>query len=181
MSPLRWLATIVAYPIGGLIAIQFVSVTSGPLAAAVAGVVAGSVLGVAQWLALRPRVGAIWVVVTAAAFAVGAALGSIVIGGSTTATALATFGAVAGTAVGLAQALVLRVDLPRVLAWMGTVALTWSVAWIISAVVIVDENRGYITFGLSGAALVVIVGAAVLRGLLGARHSGTANGEGVHA
>ncbi len=138
-------------------------------------------LGVAQWLALRPRVNAAWVPVTAVAFAGGAALGSIVSGVSTTPTALATFGAVAGTVVGLAQALVLRVDLPRVLAWTGTVALTWFVAWIISALVIVDENRGYITFGLSGAALVVIVGAAVLRGLLGARHSGASNGEGVHA
>jgi hypothetical protein len=181
MSPLRWLATIVAYPIGGLIAIQFVSVTWGPLAAAVAGLIAGSVLGVAQWLALRPRVSAIWVGVTAAAFAVGAALGSIVIGGSTAATALATFGAVAGTVVGLAQALALRVDLPRVLAWVGTVALTWSVAWIISSVVIVDENRGFITFGLSGAALVAIVGAAVLRGLLGARRPIAPTVDVVHA
>ncbi len=45
MSPLRWLATIVAYLIGGLIAIQFVSVTSGPLAAAVAGVGAAVLRG----------------------------------------------------------------------------------------------------------------------------------------
>lgn len=56
MSFLRWIPTIVGFPLGGLIAIQVASTTGGPGRAALAGLIAGALIGTAQWLALRPRV-----------------------------------------------------------------------------------------------------------------------------
>lgn len=169
MSVLRWLATIVSYPLGGLLAVQFASVTSGPAWAALAGILAGAVIGLAQWLALRPRVSAWWIAATAAGLSVGAAAGSAVIGGSVASPSLVVFGAIAGSAVGLAQAITLRAGILRSLAWVVTVGGTWAVAWFVTAAVIIDESRGFVVFGLSGAAIVTLVGALVLRLMLGAR------------
>lgn len=169
MSVWRWLATIVGYPLGGLLAIQFFSTTDGPAAAAAGGLVAGAVLGLVQWLALRPRVTAVWIAVTAGSLALGAAAGAALTGGATTVSALVGYGAVAGAALGLAQGIALRMTWWRIATWTATVSGTWAIAWLISAAVIVDEARGFITFGLSGAAVVTVVGALVLRGLLGAR------------
>ncbi len=169
MAIWRWLPTIVGYPLGGLLAIQFFSTTDGPLAAAAGGLLAGAVLGLVQWLALRPRVGAVWIAVTSGGIAIGAAVGTAVTAGATSAPALVLYGAVAGAFLGLAQGLALRVSWWRALVWLATISITWSIAWFISAAVIVDEARGFITFGLSGAAVVTLVGAFVLRALLGQR------------
>lgn len=169
MSLWRWLLTIVGYPLGGLLAITFFSTTDGPLAAGAAGLLAGAVLGTAQWLALRPRAGWWWIGVTAGGLGAGAALAILVVGTSTSTETLVAFGAVAGLALGLAQAAALRVSAWRGAVWAVTVSGTWALAWLISATVIVDESRGFVTFGLSGAAVVTVVGAFVLRALLGAR------------
>ena len=173
MSVLRWLVTIVSYPIGGLIAIQVSSTTAGPPSAALGGALAGAVIGTAQWLALRPRVNALWVAVTSGSFGVGAALGVAATASATTIGALATYGAIAGLVVGIGQSVFLRIGW-RSAVWAATVAVTWAVAWIVSATVIVDEARGFVTFGLSGAAIVVAVSAVALRLLIGPRVSGTA-------
>lgn len=169
MSVWRWLATIVGYPLGGLLAIQCFSTTDGPAAAAGGGLLAGAVVGLAQWLALRPRAGALWIAVTSASLAVGAAIGTAVTGGMTSSTALVVYGAIAGAVVGLGQGFALRLAWWRLVTWTATVAGTWAIAWFISAAVIVDEARGFVTFGLSGAAVVTVVGALVLRGLIGPR------------
>jgi hypothetical protein len=161
---LRWIPTIAAFPLGGFLAIQVASTTDGPGWAALAGLIAGAVIGTAQWLALRPRVGALWIPATAAAMAVGLALATLVTGGATTLGALAVLGAIAGAVVGAAQAVVLRKW-----TWILTIAVGWSAGWAISSLVIIDEQRGFATFGLSGAALVTVVTGLALRVLLGSR------------
>lgn len=169
MSFLRWVPTIVGFPLGGLLAIQITSTTGGPDSAALAGLIAGIVVGTAQWLALRPRVTWTWIPMTAGGMAGGLALAVATTGGATDLGSLAVLGAVAGLVVGGAQAIVLKRWV-----WPLVVAASWSAAWVISALVIVDEQRGFATFGLSGAALVTVATGLTLRALLGRRAPTTA-------
>jgi hypothetical protein len=167
MSPLRWAATIVGFPLGGLAAITVASTTAGPAAAALAGLIAGAILGLGQWLALRPHVSVWWIAATSVGLAVGGAVATAVTSAGSDLGSLALFGAISGAAVGLAQGIVLGTN--RLLVWAPTVSIAWAAAWLITTLVIVDEQRGYIVFGLSGAALATIVTGLVLRLLLGAR------------
>jgi hypothetical protein len=169
MSPLRWIPTIVAFPLGGLLAVQVASTQSGFLFAALAGLIAGAVLGFAQWLALRPAVHPLWIVATSVGVGLGAGLGSLATASSTAAVGLVIFGAIEGAIVGAAQGMLLRRGILKAVGWMLVLSASWAVAWLITAAVIVDEQRGYVTFGLSGAALVTVVTGLVLRLMLGAR------------
>jgi len=169
LSFLRWIPTIVGFPIGGLLAIQVATATDGPGWAALAGLIAGAVIGTAQWLALRPRVTALWIPVTAAGMALGLAVAVLITRGATDLGSLALLGAVAGVIVGGAQTALLRKW-----AWPLVVGASWAAGWAISTLVIVDEQRGFATFGLSGAALVTVATGLALRGLLGRRPARTA-------
>ena len=72
MSFKRWLPTFLGFPLGGLLAIQTVGSIHSPLSAAVAGALAGAVIGGAQWLALRSSdVRALWIAAMALATAIG--------------------------------------------------------------------------------------------------------------
>jgi hypothetical protein len=57
----------------------------------------------------------------------------------------------------------------RILAWAATVSGSWALAWIITKAVIIDEQKGFVTFGLSGALLATIATGVVLRIFLGRR------------
>jgi len=167
MSPLRWAASIVGFPIGGLAAITFFSTTDGPIAAAMAGFIAGAVLGTAQWLALRPSVSGWWIPATAGGLASGAAIAVAITGGGTSLGELALFGTISGLVVGAAQGAVLSAR--RMVAWIATISASWTLAWVISTLVIVDEQRGFALFGLSGAAFATLATGLALRRMLGAR------------
>jgi hypothetical protein len=172
MSLIRWAVSIVGFPLGGLLAIQVASTTGGPLAAGIAGAIAGAVIGTAQWLALRPRVAAWWIPVTAAAMGVGLAVGTLVTGSATTSIAFAVSGGIAGVLIGAAQGVLLG-GIRRPLIWAATTGAAWALGWLITTAVIVDQQRGYAVFGLSGALLVVVATGAVLRVMLGARAART--------
>ena len=167
MSPLRWAFSIIGYPLGSLAAVQVASTTDGPALAALAGVIAGSVLGTAQWLALRPAVSWRWIVATAVGLGAGAATGAAVTAGADSVGALVLYGAIAGALTGVAQGLVLGAR--RVLPWAATVAGSWAIAWVITKAVIVDEQKGFVTFGMSGAVIATLATGFVLRAFLGAR------------
>lgn len=166
----RWLPTVVAFPVGGLLAIQTVGSNDGPLTAALGSALAGLVIGVAQWLALRshgfsPR----WVLATMVGMAVGGALAAVVTGAGTSVGALAVTGAVIGAFVGAGQATQLGRG-PRVAtAWTALVTATWAIGWLISSNVIVDAERGYFIFGLSGALLVTVLTGLTMRWILARR------------
>src|SRR5918994_2846500 len=51
----RWLPTFLGFPVGGWLVVQTFGSANGPVTAALAGLMAGAVIGTAQWLALRPR------------------------------------------------------------------------------------------------------------------------------
>ena len=104
MTLKRWLPTFLAFPLGGLLAFETVGSATGPATAAAGGLLAGAVIGVGQWLALRNEgIDRRWPLFTAAAMAAGSALAAAATGAGTEVSDLVLTGAVAGAAVGAAQ------------------------------------------------------------------------------
>ena len=114
MTLKRWLPTFLAFPLGGLLAFETVGSATGPATAAAGGLLAGAVIGVGQWLALRNEgVDRRWPLFTAAAMTAGSALAAAATGAGTEVSDLVLTGAVAGAAVGAAQSALL-LGSPRV-------------------------------------------------------------------
>lgn len=166
MSLLRWAPTVFGFPIGGWIAILLVGPVQGPLSGALAGAVAGSVIGGLQWLALGRRVNWRWLAGTSVGMSLGIALAATLTNAATAAPVLALTGLVSGALVGAAQATLQRWSARAIAVWTTTVGLSWAAGWAISANVITDVDRGYVTFGLSGSALVTIATGLALRWIL---------------
>lgn len=168
MSWVRWAITIVAFPIGGGIAFLLVGPVRDPLTAAAAAAIAGSVIGLAQGLALGRRLGVRWGIATLVGMVAGVTLSAVLTGASTAVPALAVTGLINGLIIGALQALTLRRNWRVIAIWTATVGVSWGLAWVISANVIATNiESGFVTFGLSGALLVTVVTALVLRRILG--------------
>jgi hypothetical protein len=161
----RWLPTFLAFPLGGLLAIETVGSLDDPLSAAAGGLLAGAVIGTGQWLALRSRgIGRRWVAYTGAAMAAGTALAAAVTGAGTELEDLMFTGLVAGAAVGAAQSTLLaRAGLASV-AWTAVTAASWPLGWLATwAVVGLNADRGFYVFGAGGALLVTVLTGLALR------------------
>jgi hypothetical protein len=166
----RWLPTFLAFPLGGLLAIETVGSLDDPLSAAAGGLLAGAVIGAGQWLALRSRgIGRRWVAYTGAAMAAGTALAAAITGAGTELEDLMFTGLVAGAAVGAAQSTLLtRAGLASV-AWTAVTAASWPLGWLATwAVVGLNADRGFYVFGASGALLVTVLTGLALRRMLAA-------------
>jgi hypothetical protein len=160
----RWLPTFLAFAIGGELAIETVGSLDDPLSAAAGGLLAGTVIGAGQWLALRSRgIGRRWVAYTAAAMAAGTALAAKITGAGTELEDLMLTGLIAGTAVGAAQSMLLARDGLRSAAWTAITAISWPLGWLATSAIIVDVERGYYVFGASGALLVTVLTGLALR------------------
>ena len=160
---LRWLPTFLAFPVGGIAAIAVVGPVHSTATASFAGLVAGSVVGLGQWLALRGRgVGPRWIALTALGMALGAGVAALLTGTATTTAALTLTGAVTGALVGLAQSHALRQGIGVRSLWVAAVAGAWALAWWTTAHVIVDAERGWAVFGSSGALLATVLTGLVL-------------------
>lgn len=169
MPFLRWTSSFLGFPLGGWLAYQLVGSASGPLTAALAGAIAGTLIGAAQWLALRPTVSPRWIAASTIGMGVGSALAATATGSATSVGALAMTGLIAGAAVGLGQGIVFRRSWWFTGLWTVTVGVSWALGWAITANVIVDAGRGYVTFGSSGALAVTVITGLVLRQVLGRR------------
>jgi hypothetical protein len=169
MTFTRWLPTFLAFPLGGLLAIETVGSLDDPLSAAAGGLLAGAVIGAGQWLALRSRgIGRRWVAYTGAAMAAGTALAAAVTGAGTELEDLMFTGLVAGAAVGAAQSTLLaRAGLASV-AWTVVTAASWSLGWLTTSAYLTDIERGYYVFGAGGALLVTVLTGLTLRRMLAA-------------
>jgi hypothetical protein len=163
----RWLPTFLAFPIGGLLAIETVGSLTDPVSAAAGGLIAGAVIGAGQWLALRGQgIGRRWIAATAGAVAAGGALAAAITGAGTETADVMVLGLVAGATVGAAQSALL----PRGrAAWTAVNAVSWPLGWLVTANVIVDLERGHHMFGSSGALLVTLITGLTLRHLLSGR------------
>jgi hypothetical protein len=166
----RWLLTGLAFPPAGLLAIT-VTPVDGPAGAVVGGTIAGTVIGAGQWLALRstggrPGLAPRWIATTAAAMAVGLALGAAAVGYRTGTAELVAMGLLTGAVLGPAQAVVLRraglASAAGASIWALTVPATWAVGWFITASAGIDVERQYTNFGLLGSMTCAALGAVVL-------------------
>ena len=154
----RWLPTFLAFPLGGLIAIETVGSLDGPLSGALAGLIAGAVIGAGQWLALRNS--GRWIAYTAIAMSAGTALATALTHAGTDLADLALTGLIAGATVGAAQALLLRST-----TWFAVTAAAWTLGWLATASIGVDVERGYVVFGSAGAITVTLLTGLALRRL----------------
>jgi hypothetical protein len=157
MKFMRWLPTFLAFPAGGFLAMGVVGSLEGPVSAAAGGLVAGAVIGAAQWLALGTTKR--WIAYTAGAMAAGSAVAAVVTGAGTEVQDLVITGLIAGGAVGAAQATILGSAY-----WAAVTAASWSLAWLVSyAVIGANADQGFIVFGSSGALVATLITWLALR------------------
>jgi hypothetical protein len=157
------LAILLGFPVGGYVA----NLTVGPVdsigPAFAGGLIAGGVVGAAQWLTLRRLVPWIWIAATSIGMAAGLTLGAALVDYGISRVDLMLMGAVTGAAVGGPQALVLARQRISGAAWWAVAnPPAWALAWLVSSYVIsanIDER--FTNFGASGCLLY-----ALLTGLL---------------
>lgn len=180
MSFLRWAPTFLGFPAGGWLAFQTVGSIAGPFTAALAGVIAGAVIGGVQRLALGRAAGWRWLAATVLGASVGSALAAVATGAGTTTPALVLSGLVTGAVVGAAQGVVMGRGMRITALWAATVSMSWALGWLVTANVIVDAENGYVAFGSSGALVATAITGLVLRRILGASQrpaTGTASAK----
>jgi hypothetical protein len=157
---LRWMVTFAGFPLGSVTARAIAGPVDDTLAAAVGGLVNGTVLGAAQWWGAGRRVLAAgpWIAATAVGLMVGLAVGATAVGFATDATALVVQGAICGLVLGAAQAIVLRRPLgPLAAAWPLLLAAVWAAGWAITTSIGVRVDEQFTVFGSSGAIVATAV------------------------
>lgn len=176
--PARWLLTAFAFPPSGYLAMAMAGSVETPSAALAAGAVVGAGVGAGQWLALRedgdaPSLRRTWPMATSAATAAGLAAGAAAVGYETATADLVTMGLITGTAIGAAQATVLRrsgrTTTVGAFVWAGVVPLLWGLGWFVTASTGVDVERQWAQFGITGALAASALGGLVLSRILGHR------------
>jgi hypothetical protein len=161
------LAIILGFPIGGYLA----NLTIGPVdstgAALAGGLIAGAVVGVAQWLALRRLVSWIWIAAPSIGLAAGLTLGAALVDYGISRADLLLMGAATGAVVGVLQAAVLaRQGISHAAWWAVANPPAWALAWLVSSYVItknIDER--FTNFGASGCLLFALLTGVLLEGI----------------
>lgn len=159
---LRWMASFLGFPLGGLAAMLLVGPVDSLAAALLGGLVTGAVLGIAQGFGQRlgSRDVIIWAVATAAGLSVGLAAGAGVVGHGTELVDLVVQGVACGVAVGVAQGIVLRRggaggSLGRpIYAWPAYLGVVWALGWAVTILVGVQVTDQFTVFGSAGAVTV---------------------------
>jgi hypothetical protein len=162
------LAVLLGFPLGGYLG----SLIAGPVdsvgAALLGGLVAGAVVGTAQWLAIRRVVSWMWVAATSAGMAVGLTVGAAMVDYGIGRVDLMLMGAVTGVGVGVLQAIVLsRHRISGAVWWAVATPPAWALAWLVSSYVItanIDER--FTNFGASGCLLFALITGVLLEVLL---------------
>ncbi len=158
------LAIILGFPVGGYAANLAVGPVDSVGAALAGGMIAGAVVGAAQWLALRRVVPWIWIAATSIGMGVGLTLGSALVDYDISRVDLMLMGAVTGAVAGGLQALVLaRQGFSGAAWWAVANPLAWALAWLVSSYVIsanIDER--FTNFGASGCLLYALLTGVLL-------------------
>ena len=148
-------AALLGFPIGGYAANLIVGAVDSVGAAIAGGLIAGAVVGVAQWLALKRFISWLWIAATCLGMGVGLAVGAALVEYGVDRGELMLMGAVTGSAVGALQALVLvRQRFAGAAWWIAANPPVWALAWLVSSYVIsanIDER--FTNFGASGVVL----------------------------
>jgi hypothetical protein len=160
-------AILIGFPIGGLLADLVVNGVDSVGAALVGGLIAGAVIGLAQWLALRPRVSWHWIPATSIGLAVGLAAGAALVDYGIDRGDLLLMGAVSGLGVGALQALVLARHAAGAVWWAVANPPAWALGWLVTSYVITrNVEEQFTNFGASGALVYALLTWLVLALLL---------------
>lgn len=157
------LAVLLGFPIGGYVANLIVGAVDSVGAALAGGLIAGAVIGAAQWLALRRLVPWLWIAATSIGMTAGLTLGAALVDYGIGRVDLMLMGAVTGVFVGGLQAVVLtRQHISGAAWWAAANPPAWALAWFVSSYVIsANIAERFTNFGASGCLVF-----ALLTGLL---------------
>ena len=155
----RWpLAIVVGFPIGGYAANIAVGKIDSIGAALLGGLIAGAIIGAAQWLALRPLNPGQWLVATSIGMAAGLTAGAVLVDYGISRGDFALMGAVTGLAVGGLQALLLARRGSGALWWLVVNPPAWALAWVVTTFVITrNVKEHFAVFGASGALVLALL------------------------
>jgi hypothetical protein len=152
---LRWawpLALLLGLPIGGYAANLIVGKIDSVGAALIGGLIAGAIIGAAQWLALKSIVPWAWIVATSVGMAAGLTAGAALVDYGISRGDLMLMGAVTGLAVGGLQAVLLARRGSGALWWVLVNPPAWALAWLVTTFVITaNVKEHFAVFGASGA------------------------------
>jgi hypothetical protein len=139
-------------PIGGLIADLVVDGVDSVGAALAGGLIAGVIIGAAEWFALRRWVSWLWIPATAVGMALGLAASAALVDYGTDRGDVVLIGAATGVGVGVAQALVLaRHRVPGAFWWAVANPPAWALGWLVTSYVITTNvEEQFTNFGAGG-------------------------------
>ena len=146
-------AVLVGFPIGGYIADLVVDGVDSVGAALAAGLIAGAIIGAAEWFGLRRWISWLWIAATGVGMALGLAGGAALVDYGIGRGDIVLMGAVTGVGVGVLQALVLaRQGIPGAFWWAVANPPAWALGWLVTSYVITRNVKDQFTnFGASGA------------------------------
>jgi hypothetical protein len=146
-------AILLGFPIGGLIADLVVDGVDSVGTALLAGLIAGAIIGAAEWVALRRWGAWQWIPPTSVGMAVGLAAGAALVDYGIDRRDLVVMGAVTGAGVGVLQALVLaRHRIPGAFWWALVNPPAWALGWLVTSYVITTNvKEQFPVFGAGGA------------------------------
>jgi hypothetical protein len=162
-------AVLLGFPIGGLVADLVVDGVDSVGAALAAGLLAGAIIGAAEWFALRRWVSWIWIPATTVGLAMGLVAGAALVDYGTDRGDVVLMGAVTGLGVGVAQALVLARDRIRDAYWWAVaIPPACALGWLVTSYVITTNvKEQFAVFGGSGALVFGLLTWLLLAFLLG--------------
>ena len=145
-------AVLLGFPIGGLVADLVVDGVDSVGAALVGGLIAGAIIGAAEWFALRRWVSWLWVAATSVGMAVGLTAGAALVDYGISRGDVVVMGAVTGVGVGALQALVLaRHRVSGAFWWAIANPPAWALGWLVTSYVITTNiEEQFTNFGASG-------------------------------
>ena len=180
-SWLIWTAGFLAFPIAGLAGRAVAGRVDDPVAALLAGLVTGAVVGAGQWLVSRGRLRPVpWILATALGMGGGLLLGATVVGFNTSLADVAVMAAVTGLGLGVAQTLALPARTRRRWWWALAMPFLWALGWVVTTLAGIPAEEQFTIFGASGAATFSALSGLLLYALLPVGHStvaGTARAD----
>jgi hypothetical protein len=157
------LAILLGFPIGGYAANIIVGEIDSIGAALLGGLIAGAIIGAAQWLALRSIVPQVWIAATSIGMAAGLTAGAALVDYGISRADLVLMGAVTGLAVGGLQAFVLSRRGSGALWWVAINPPAWALGWFVTTFVITKNvKEHFAVFGASGALVFALLTGIVL-------------------